>query len=567
MPSVPTCAEAPERPGHVPREGAVLRWLIIILCVGAILRFVPVWFGLPYRSRPDEEVAVSVALRILDGDLNPRFFHWPSLTFYVFAAAFGLWRMIADALSLEPAVDPSPYFIAGRIVVATAGTATLFVLFRLARRTAGDAAGLVAAALLAVAILHVRDSHFAMTDVLMTLLVTTSLALLLRAIDEPDARSALAWFGAAGLAGGLATSTKYNAGAVLAAMGAAQLVLFSGAWRTTVEIHRWLPSVAYGLLFGAGFLLASPYSLLDARTFWTDVVFDITHLSGGHGIDLGRGWGRHLTHSLPFGLGPTTFFVALWGVVPLARRHSRAAVVLGSFVALLYLSIGSGNTVFFRYILPVMPPLCVAAAVGILHAANWLGRRTPLSPVAALSLLLAATVGPGLVNSIWLDALLARTDTRILAGRWLEQRLQPGQSVYDSGGAYASLDLSRAPHHLWYFDRNSETFGHPEGRNPDWLVLHESPVSLYAGTPPQVHALAMREYQSVHVVHAVRDGAGWAVYDLQDAFFMPLWGLWTVKRPGPTIRIYWRVTLRRADSDDLATLPVDSANDGGTRHA
>ena len=45
----------------------------------------PIWFGLPYpMARPDEEAALGHALGIA-GDLNPQFFHWPSLTFYVFA--------------------------------------------------------------------------------------------------------------------------------------------------------------------------------------------------------------------------------------------------------------------------------------------------------------------------------------------------------------------------------------------------------------------------------------------------------------------------------------------------
>ena len=65
------------------------RWLAAILVLGAALRFFPIWFGLEYPySRPDENEAVGHALAILGGDLNPHFFHWPSLTFYIFAAAF-----------------------------------------------------------------------------------------------------------------------------------------------------------------------------------------------------------------------------------------------------------------------------------------------------------------------------------------------------------------------------------------------------------------------------------------------------------------------------------------------
>ena len=69
---------------------ATRRWLVLVLFAGALLRFVPIWFGLPYPlARPDEEVAIAHAVNALNGDLNPDFFHWPSLTFYVFAGALG----------------------------------------------------------------------------------------------------------------------------------------------------------------------------------------------------------------------------------------------------------------------------------------------------------------------------------------------------------------------------------------------------------------------------------------------------------------------------------------------
>src|SRR5438094_698183 len=66
-------------------------WLLIIVLLGAVLRFVPVWFGLPFdRARPDEETAIGHAVAVLGGDPNPHFFDWPSLTFYLFAAAFAV---------------------------------------------------------------------------------------------------------------------------------------------------------------------------------------------------------------------------------------------------------------------------------------------------------------------------------------------------------------------------------------------------------------------------------------------------------------------------------------------
>jgi hypothetical protein len=418
------------------------------------------------------------------------------------------------------------------------------VLFRLARRVAGETVGLLAAGFLAVAILHVRDSHFAMTDVLMTLLVTASLALILRGLDTPaatpDRPGGTRWFAAAGLAGGLAASTKYSAAAILAGLAAAQGLRLLDSTADARRWRTWMPALAYLPAFAAGFLAATPYAVLDAGTFAADLRYDFVHLAGGHNVDLGRGWSYHLTRSLPYGTGVTIFAAAAAGVVPLAAHYGRHAVVIGAFAVAFYASIGSGYTVFFRYILPLVPVVCLLAAIAVRHAAPWLAFRTGFPPRALLVLLAALVGGPALVYSAWFDALLARADTRALASRWLTPRLTPGESLHDAGNAYVELDLPRARIHRWSFDAAAGSFGDPEGRTPDWLVIHQSPLWTYAGTPPELRRLAAEKYDLAHAVRATRGRARSAVYDLQDAFFMPVSGFTTVERPGPTIFIYRR---------------------------
>ncbi|MEO6212854.1 MAG: glycosyltransferase family 39 protein, partial [Vicinamibacterales bacterium] len=177
------------------------RWLLAVVAAAAVLRLFPIWFGLPHLyARPDEEVAVRKALGVLlRGELNPQFFHWPSLTFYLFAALFGAARIMRRIAGLDPALTGGQHLLLARACVACAGTATVYVLFTIGKRIGGEMTGLIAALFLAVAVLHVRDSHFAMTDVLMTLLVTICLGLVLRAIDAGELR--LRWFARAGAAG------------------------------------------------------------------------------------------------------------------------------------------------------------------------------------------------------------------------------------------------------------------------------------------------------------------------------------------------------------------------------
>jgi hypothetical protein len=302
--------------------------------------------------------------------------------------------------------------------------------------------------------------------------------------------------------------------------------------------------VLFVAAFGAGFLLATPYALLDYGTFATDLRYDFTHLSGGHaGVNLGRGWIYHLTRSLPYGAGVTIFLAGIAGIVPMLRHYTRHALILAGFVAAFYGALGSGVTVFFRYILPLVPLVCLAAAIGVRHIAQWLSRRTTLAPSASLALLIALVGGPALVYSAWMDVLLARTDTRVLAGQWIEARIQPEDSLHDAGGDYTRLSLGDTPFHQWEYQPASRSFGDPMGRTPDWLVLYQSPVRAYTNIPPALRSLAAGNYTLVHMVPGTRGPAGLAVYDLQDAFFLPFSRLETVVRPGPTILVYRRNDL------------------------
>ena len=319
-----------------------------------------------------------------------------------------------------------------------------------------------------------------------------------------------------------------------------RLTSIANASLTALAIRSWLPSAAFGAAFAAGFFAATPYALLDFRTFSADLIFDFTHLSGGHGINLGRGWVYHLTTSLPYGTGLPIFAAGLAGMPLMARRHPRQAFVIATFALAFYGAIGSGYTVFFRYVLPLVPVVCLAAAVAVRTAAGWMSGPIGLSQAAATLLLTLIAGGPPLINCIWFDAILARTDTRVVAGNWLAEHLQPGDTVHDAGGDYARLELGNRPFHYWHFDPATTSFGHPQGHTPHWLVLTQSPLRTYAHAHPSLRRLAQERYDLVFSARGTRGAAGAAVYDLQDAFFMPLTDLETVERPGPTVLIYRR---------------------------
>src|SRR5579859_2537464 len=109
--------------------------LAAILIIGGWFRVWALTFGLPHDfTRPDEEVIVGPALKMLQGDLNPHFFIYPTLFIYAnavaLAAIFGWERLTGETRTLAEFVsraDPSLLHLTGRALSAGAGVATIAV--------------------------------------------------------------------------------------------------------------------------------------------------------------------------------------------------------------------------------------------------------------------------------------------------------------------------------------------------------------------------------------------------------------------------------------------------------
>ncbi len=339
--------------------------LLAILALAAVLRLVGVRYGLPLSVlNPDESNIVPRAWRMGHGHLDPGWYDYPSLLMTVLApvqAFFG-----------------SPSFLAARLVAVLLGLAGVAATWWLGRRAYGTGAAIVGAAGVAVATTHVAYSRMAVTDVLMTLLVTCALALAIGGRIE--------W---AGLAVGLAASAKYP-GAI-----AAVAVVVAG-W------GRWRDLGRAGALAIAGFALTSPFVLIHAGTAWADVSRVQRLARGGWlGFENDPVTPVAFVDRLWQAVGPL-LLVAVVGIVAALRRRSRADVVLLSFAAVYWLSLMPQHAHFDRYVLPLVPVLAVLT-----------GSLRFVAPVAliALSVPLAWSIG---------DAReLTRTDTRLRAEAWV----------------------------------------------------------------------------------------------------------------------------------------------------
>lgn len=401
--------------------------LAVVLTAAALLRFWALGAGIPVALAVDEPQVMNRSVQMMKtGSLDPRgFYDYPGLYLYV-QTAVACARFLAGATtgrwkSLDE-VGADDFYLWGRAVTAILGTATVLVVYRIGTRW-GSHCALLAAALLAVMPLHVRESHYVLTDVPMTFFVALTLLLSLAAHERPT-RGA---FAKAGLAAGLAAATKYPG--VLAL-----LLPLVAAWMTRdTRPSRSAAAISAIAAAAAGFLAAAPYTLLDLPAFLNGYAV----LAGSyHGTPSPEpGWILYLKH-LRTNLSWPAFLLLPAGIAMAITRtmkgpgRVRWALAL-AFPVVYFLVVSRQALIFARYILPIVPFLCVLIAAPVVSGVSLL-RRFEIPRVARVALITALTITlllPPALQAIGFNRLIAKRTTLETAYAWFEQHVPKGSTV------------------------------------------------------------------------------------------------------------------------------------------
>jgi hypothetical protein len=504
--------------------------LVAILVVAALARFWAIDFCLPAPvCRPDEEAVVSIATSVFARDFHPHFFDWPTLFMYAVAAGtviffkIGLWLhwFRGEWHFLQTISDfPASVFLTARLLSATAGVASVWLVYRIGLRLWTERTAFVASAFLALAFLHVRDSHFGVTDVTATSFVLAALLYLIR-FDRSSATRDLV---VAAIWAGLATSTKYGAA----------LVALPAIW---ICARRLAHAAGFLVVMGLAFALTSPYCLIAFEECVTALRGVSTHLANPHGVMLGRGWLVHLDSSLRYGLGTPLLTAGLVGCVLLFRRNPGDAIIVLLFPIAYYATAGSAYTVFARYAVPLVPFFCLTAALTVTELARVIARRARWTREAAMAWVLAALViGPPLWSVVQFNRLLARADSRVVAASWITAHVPRGALIEETGSPWTRVYLRTLGQHQ---DSGYRQFAFKEGDRPDVLIIPTSKRLPADDQSAAAMALAAH-YRKMCAIDAYDPAAEGIVYDWQDEFYLPLAGFHAVRRPGPNLSIYVR---------------------------
>ena len=414
-----------------------------------------------YHFHPDEDGLVRAALN-LENLFTPPLSSYGPVSQYVlrggveivslfwtdptpgFASPSGRWRL----------------FVVARLLAVVVSMLGLWFLYQLAHQLCGEVGAVVAVCFLSFAPLAIQQAHFYAIDGIFS---TASLGALWAG---SVALRSEAWkpYALAGVMIGIASAVRLVGIGLAAVFVATWLGIAlrharseAGKGGGRIPLGRMLLALgvaAATLLLLAPYLMTSAVSMVSAG-LGIDTQLDLagrppSTLSQlrANAVGVARGtilrpWSLIDVHTVPYlhqltDLWPQAvgwplalaFYAAvLWSATNLNR--SRALLLIWSGVY--FAAIGALHTKHVRYLLPLLPILCLFAA----DLCIWIISRRRLIGVFCLGSLMGLTAVLGLAFA----RIYTMEDSRLQAVRWMAENLSPGSKIGVEGGAFSLSSL------------------------------------------------------------------------------------------------------------------------------
>ncbi len=412
-----------EPAGPAPSPRAFRTPLLLLALFAFVIRLVGLDFDQNHFFHPDERAIGDAILKLSFHplQLNPHFFAYGSLPFYLTKAASAL---LVEVTGRGWFASYDGVIHVGRFLSALAGALTVLLVAAIGRRVYGEKAGLLAGLLLALSVLHLQTSHFAATDVTLTLFVLLALAASVRLGLRGRSRDALL----AGALTGFALATKASAAPLFLPLAVAVFL----ACRPARAWGRGAFLLAIGGVAAfAAFFLGEPYAFLDFREFWRSVSEQgamVRHAGIVPYTNQYIGVPNFLYEAreiVLWGLGPFLGLTALWAAgrrLGRFRALSPAEWILASFFVPYVFLTCTFEVKFLRYLLPVYPLLA-------LWAAAWLTEKAGQGRAGrALRVLV---VGGTAAWALAFLSIYTRPHSSVTASLWFHDHVRDGARVLE----------------------------------------------------------------------------------------------------------------------------------------
>jgi hypothetical protein len=466
-----------------------------LILAGGVLRFYNLDWDQGHFFHPDERnIANAVAKINFFEQLNPQFFAYGSLSFYLYRIAGDFLSWLTknpDWVNQWPSIN-----LIGRGFSAFFATLSIGLVFFLVKKIGADKyLALLAAFFITFSPSLIQNAHFATTESLLVfwilLIFYSSLALRKKANFRTYFKI--------GLLGGLALATKISAISFLIIPGSAHL-LYQG--KNLKKYGLYFFSLLITFLTFAFF---SPYVFLDKIKFWESMNYE-------NGVVLGQlkvPYILQFEKTLPYLFQIKNFFwqigpIAILGIfgllwlLAIAFKTKKKELFLFLVFPILYFAyVGSWYTKFLRYMLPFLPFLIIGGSWFLIKVRN---KFKILGNFLIVLFLLGSFCWSLAFSNIYL-----RPQTRIVASEWIYKNIPSSAKIltehWDDG-----LPVNLPPNfpsqyqieQLTIYELDNEAkinYYADKLSNADYLVLNSRRLYGTLMFLPEKYPLTSRYYQ------------------------------------------------------------------------
>lgn len=307
--------------------------------------------------------------------LNPHFFVYGTFPIYLLKGVGSVLSNFKESL-----VDYNLSLV-GRGTAAIFDTGTVFLVYLLGSRLYNRRTGLLAAALATFTVLSIQQAHFCTVDAMLAFLVTLTVLFSAKVMVNP-AKTSLWAAVPIGISLGLAVATKTSALILLGVVVAAYAMRCFEGSDDTIAKSSFRPSYIKSSLVGLAIVIpvaaitvaiAEPYIFIDWNSFRADSNF-VRDVIMTRTTDMP--WTRQFIDTTPYlyqirhlsiwGMG-LPLAAAAWGgllfaIAMAVKQRRKSDLLLLAWIIPFFLIVGAMEVKFLRYMLPLVPFLCLVAA-------------------------------------------------------------------------------------------------------------------------------------------------------------------------------------------------------------
>jgi 4-amino-4-deoxy-L-arabinose transferase-like glycosyltransferase len=421
-----------------------LKILILILLLALAIRLVGISYGLPYIYHVDEARFANISLDYFSGDLNPHFFHVPTLYTYMVAGTWavyfysgkilGKFNTTADFMG-SFSEDPTLFMILGRLLTVLLSVGTVFLAYWIGTKMFNRRVGTIASLLLIFSHVHNKISHYMVPDSPMIFFFMLAFLFIWYIYQKGNKK----FYILAGLFAGLAMATKYGGQMLFLPLLLAHVFRILDRKQPVKDIFLSVPLFLSGIFFVLGFFLGCPYCFLDYPAFWKGFTWQSQHLyvEGHFGSSTAQpAWLFYLQHGFRENIGLLTQFLVLGGVVYGLIKHRKKDILLLSTPLVLFFIIGGWKAMAVRYLLPLTPFLILIASVFLETILSRIESGLERGPSSSLhrpgrkgwltAFIILIFILPSVYKVIRFNLVLTQTDTRTAVRDWIEENIPAG---------------------------------------------------------------------------------------------------------------------------------------------